>query len=52
MYPAAGVHKNATKEATSSGSPTLPNGVLSSTDLTTQHDNAKYVTMFVEYTDS
>ena len=33
MYPAAGVHKNATNEATSAGSPTLPSGVLSKTDL-------------------
>jgi hypothetical protein len=51
MYPAAGVHRNATNEATSAGSPTLPNGVLSKTDLVTYqtaismkdilHDNRK-----------
>ncbi len=33
IYPAAGRHKKATRPATSSGSPTLPAGVLDNTDL-------------------
>mmetsp|Transcript_17484 Transcript_17484/g.36532 ORF Transcript_17484/g.36532 Transcript_17484/m.36532 type:complete len:113 (+) Transcript_17484:208-546(+) len=33
MYPAAGKQRKATSEATSTGSPTLPNGVFSKTDL-------------------
>lgn len=33
MYPAAGRHKNATRLATSSGSPTRPAGVLDNTEL-------------------
>jgi hypothetical protein len=42
IYPAASEHRNATSDATSLGSPTLPRGVRSNTDLFDEAHNISH----------